>query len=71
MVFGVGGTLFRFGTAGVISGSAAGTVQAAIGKVEAGSMFATMTSLGAKGILTGTAIGGGVATAVGAIASDL
>ena len=71
IAFGVGGTLFGFGTAGVISGSATATVQAAIGKVAAGSMFTTMTSLGSKDILTGTAIGGGVGTAVVAIASDL
>ena len=71
MAFGVGGNLFGFGTGGIISGSAAATVQAAIGNVMAGSMLATMTSLGAKGILARTAIGGGIATALGAIASDL
>ena len=55
--FGLGGSLFGFGTAGVVAGTAAAATQAAIGNVAAGSLFATMTSLGMQGILTGTAIG--------------
>ena len=68
---GLGSTLFGFGTAGVIAGTAAAATQAAIGNVAAGSLFATMTSLGMQGILTGTAVGGGITTAIGAIAALL
>ena len=64
---GLGSTLFGFGTAGVVAGTAAAATQAAIGNVAAGSIFATMTSLGMQGILAGTAIGGGITTALGAI----
>ena len=67
--FGLGGSLFGFGTAGVVAGTAAAATQAAIGNVAAGSLFATMTSLGMQGILTGTAIGGGITTALGAAAA--
>ena len=63
---GLGGTLLGFGTAGVVAGSAA-----AIGNVAAGSLFATMTSLGMQGIFAGTAIGGGISTVLGAVASLL
>ena len=66
---GLGSTLFGFGTAGVISGTAAAATQATIGNVAAGSLFATMTSLGMQGILAGTAIGGGITTVLGAIAA--
>ncbi len=68
---GLGSTLFGFGTAGVIAGTAAAATQAAIGNVAAGSLFATMTSLGMQGILAGTAVGGGITTAIGAIAALL
>ena len=64
---GLGSTLFGFGTAGVVAGTAAAATQAAIGNVAAGTIFATMTSLGMQGILAGTAIGGGITTALGAI----
>ena len=64
---GLGSTLFGFGAAGVVAGTAAAATQAAIGNVAAGSIFATMTSLGMQGILAGTAIGGGITTALGAI----
>jgi len=66
---GLGGTLFGFGTAGVVAGTAAAATQAAIGNVAAGSIFATLTSLGMKGIIAGTAVGGGITTALGAIAA--
>ena len=66
---GLGGTLLGFGTAGVVAGSAA--AQAAIGNVAAGSLFATMTSLGMQGIFAGTAIGGGISTVLGAVAALL
>ena len=68
---GLGGTLLGFGTAGVVAGSAAAAAQAAIGNVAAGSLFATMTSLGMQGIFAGTAIGGGISTVLGAVASLL
>ena len=68
---GLGSTLFGFGTAGVIAGTAAAATQAAIGNVAAGSLFATMTSLGMQGILADTAVGGGITTAIGAIAALL
>ena len=66
---GLGSTLFGFGTAGVVAGTAAAATQAAIGNVAAGSLFATMTSLGMQGIFAGTAIGGGITTVLGAIAA--
>ena len=69
IALGLGGTLFGFGTAGVVAGTAAAATQAAIGNVAAGSIFATLTSLGMKGIIAGTAVGGGVTTALGAIAA--
>ena len=39
-----------FGTAGVVAGSAAAAIQSGIGCVQAGSWFATLTSLAMKGI---------------------
>ena len=68
---GVGGSLAGFGTAGIIAGSAAAATQAANINVAAGSVFAALTSLGMKGIFTGTAIGGGITSALGAIAALL
>ena len=68
---GVGGSLLGFGTAGIVAGSAAAATQAAIGNVAAGSAFAVLTSLGMKGIFAGTAIGGGITSAIGAIAALL
>ena len=68
---GLGGTLLGFGTAGVVAGTTAAAAQAAIGNVAAGSLFATLTSLGMQGIFAGTAIGGGIATAIGAVAALL
>ena len=69
--FGLGTTLFGFGTAGVVAGTTAAATQAAIGNVAAGSVFATLTSLGMTGALAGTAIGGGITTALGVIAALL
>ena len=69
--FGLGGTLFGFGTAGVAAGSAAAAVQAGIGNVVAGSLFATMTSLGMQGVFVGSTIWGGITTVVGAAATFL
>ena len=68
---GLGGTLLGFGTAGVVAGTTAAAAQAAIGNVAAGSLFATLTSLGMQGIFACTAIGGGITTAIGAVAALL
>ena len=47
-----------FGVAGVVGGSAAAVWQSAIGNVAAGSLFATLQSLGATGVfVTGSAVG--------------
>ena len=69
--FGLGGSLFGFGTAGVVAGTAAAATQAAIGTVGAGALFAARTSLGMQGMLTGTATGGGITAALGAAAALL
>ena len=45
-------TLLGFGSAGIVAGSVAAATQAAIGNVAAGSLFATMTSLGMTGVLS-------------------
>ena len=45
-------TLLGFGGAGIVAGSVAAATQAAIGNVAAGSLFATMTSLGMTGVLS-------------------
>ena len=63
---GLGATLFGFGTAGIVAGSAAAATQAAIGNVAAGSLFATLTSWGMTGALTTTATSGGITAAIGA-----
>lgn len=64
-LFGLEGNLFVIGTDEVIVDSGDPAAQAPIGNVTAGSLLATMTSLRMQGVLEGTAIGGGVATAVG------
>ena len=64
---GLGATLFGFGTAGVVAGSAAAATQAAIGNVAAHSLFATLTSWGMTGALTTTATSGGITAAIGAV----
>ena len=55
-----------FGTGGVVAGSMAAATQSAIGNVAAGSLFATLQSLGAAGGLSVAATG--AATAAGAAA---
>ena len=40
-----------FGTVGIVAGSTAAGIQSGIGLVSAGSVFATMTSLGMSDIL--------------------
>ncbi len=47
-------TLIGFGTAGIVGGSIAASIQSGIGNVAAGSPFATFQSAGASGILAST-----------------
>ncbi len=54
--------LLGFGTAGVAAGSVAAGVQSSIGLVKAGSLFASLTSLGMKGIFAKVAISGASTT---------
>lgn len=49
-------TLLGFGTTGIVAGSVAAGIQAAIGSVAAGSAFAVLTSLGMQGIFATSAI---------------
>ena len=66
---GIGASLLGFTTAWIAAGSAAAAIQAGIGNVAAGSLFAGMTSLGMTGAFTTTAIGGGITAAIGALAA--
>ena len=59
-------TLLGFGSAGIVAGSVAAATQAAIGNVAAGSLFATMTSLGMTGVLSTLSF-----TGVGSIAAGI
>ena len=59
-------TLLGFGGAGIVAGSVAAATQAAIGNVAAGSLFATMTSLGMTGVLSTLSF-----TGVGSIAAGI
>ena len=61
--------LLGFGTAGIVAGSAAAAAQSGMagGAVAAGSWFATLTSLGMKGYLASTAIGGAITSGVGTL----
>ena len=54
-----------FGTAGIVGGSIAAGIQAAIGNVAAGSLFAVCTSLGMTGIFASTAAVGAILGAGG------
>ena len=54
-----------FGTAGIIGGSIAAGIQAAIGNVAAGSIFAVCTSLGMSGVFASTAAVGAILGAGG------
>ena len=63
---GLGMTLLGFGTAGIAAGSVAAGIQACIGNVTAGSLFATLTSLGMQGVFTIMAAGGTAASGLGA-----
>jgi hypothetical protein len=54
-----------FGTAGIVGGSIAAGIQAAIGNVAAGSLFAVCTSLGMTGVFASTAAVGAILGAGG------
>jgi hypothetical protein len=55
---GLSATLAGFGAAGIAGGSIAALIQSGIGNVAAGSLFATMQSLGATGTFTAMTTGG-------------
>ena len=59
-------TLLGFGGAGIVAGSVAAATQAAIGNVAAGSLFATMTSLGMTGVFSAMS-----ATGVGSVVAGI
>jgi len=59
-----------FGGAGIVAGSAAAGIQAAIGSVSAGSIFAICTSLGMTGVFASSAAVGAILGA-GGLASYL
>ncbi|ORX46345.1 hypothetical protein DM01DRAFT_305700 [Hesseltinella vesiculosa] len=57
-----------FGSGGVIVGSTAAALQASIGNVAAGSLFATVTSVGMAGVGLSTVVAtGGVGAVVGGV----
>ena len=62
IVLGVGAfpILMGFGTAGIVGGSVAAGIQAMIGNVAAGSLFAVCTSLGMTGVFASTAAVGAI-----------
>lgn len=64
-------TIAGFGAAGIVGGSIAAATQSAIGNVAAGSLFATLQSVGATGLLVNGAAAGGVAAAAGAITATI
>lgn len=59
--------LIGFGIAGVTGGSIAAAWQSSIGAVAAGSLFATLQSLGATGM--GTVLFGSIGSALGLLTS--
>lgn len=58
---------YGFGTVGVAASSSAAALQSSIGAVQAGSWFATFTSLGMKGIFVKTKIVGAATGAAGIV----
>ncbi len=64
-VVATGAIIMGFGTAGIVGGSIAASIQSGIGNVAAGSLFAIFQSAGASGILASTAIAGGATAAIG------
>jgi hypothetical protein len=62
---GLGATVAGFGAAGIAVGSIAAGIQSSIGNVAAGSLFATMQSLGATGTTFSAMTTGGIAVTAG------
>ena len=60
LVVGAFPILMGFGTAGIVGGSVAAGIQAMIGNVAAGSLFAVCTSLGMTGVFASTAAVGAI-----------
>jgi len=60
-----------FGTAGIVGGSIAAGIQAAIGNVAAGSLFAASTSLGMTGAFASTSAVGTILGAGGSLTAYL
>lgn len=56
-----------FTTSGIVAGSAAAGMQAAIGNVATASLFATVQSLGATGVIATVGVTGGIGLGVGAV----
>jgi len=56
-----------FGVVGVGAATTAAAIQSSIGCVQAGSLFATMTSLGMKGAFVKTALAGSGSMIVGVV----
>ena len=52
--------IMGFGTAGIVGGSIAAGIQAMIGNVAAGSLFAVCTSLGMTGVFASSAAVGAI-----------
>ncbi len=57
-------TFIGFGTGGIVGGSVAAGIQSGIGNVIAGSSFAVIQSLGAKGVFLTISYIGGTASVV-------
>ena len=62
--------ILGFGTTGIVAGSVAAGIQAAIGNVTAGSLFAVSTSLGMTGAFASTSVAG-TALGLGGLAAYL
>lgn len=58
-----------FGTAGIVGGSIAAGIQSIIGNVAAGSLFATLTSLGMTGVFASTVAVGAILGGAGGLAT--
>ena len=63
--------ILGFGPVGIVAGSIAAGIQSGIGLVSAGSVFATMTSLGMSGYFFGTSIVGAATVVTGAVTKIL
>jgi hypothetical protein len=59
--------LLGFGSAGIVGGSVAAATQSTIANVAAGSLFASMQSLGAIGVTSQVAAVGGAVSTLGVV----